>query len=54
MKKEYMLSLDKIKEKYPIGTTQIIDGKKCIIIGYEEPQVSNCMASYPKIIYKNC
>ena len=52
MRKEYMLSLDEIEKKYPIGTIQIIDGEKCIIIGYEEPQASICMASYPKIIYK--
>ena len=50
--KEYVLTLDELKKKYPIGLTCFIDNEECCVLGYEQPQASVCMASYPRLVYK--
>ncbi len=50
--KEYMLSHDELAAKFPIGANITIDGKPCIVVRYLEPQASNCMASYPRVVFE--
>lgn len=51
-KKEYVLTLDELKKKYPLGLTCFIDNEECCVLGYEQPQASVCMASYPRLVYE--
>lgn len=50
--KEYVLSIDELKQKFPIGSFQIIDDKKCFVKGYDLPQSANNWATYPKVIFE--
>lgn len=50
--KEFVLSKDEIKQKYPIGKTVIIDGGKYIVKGYQQPQATINFASYPRVVFE--
>ena len=49
--KEYILSIDEIKQKFPIGSLQTVDGKQCLVRRYGLPQAATYGASYPKVIF---
>jgi len=53
MVKEYMLSIEELKTKFPLGSTQEIDGKTYVVKGYSEPMATNCMASFPQVIFSD-
>jgi len=50
--KEYVLSIDELKKKFPIGSIQIIDGKKCSVKEYGLPQSATNLATYPQVIFE--
>ena len=54
MTKEYMISVDELKMKFPIGSKQTINDKDYIVKSINEPVSSNCMASFPTITYEEC
>lgn len=51
IRKEYMASVDELKELFPIGTVCYIDNKTARIIEINEPMGANCMASYPSVTF---
>lgn len=51
IRKEYMTSIDELKELFPIGTICYIDNKIARVIEINEPADTNCMASYPSVTF---
>lgn len=51
IRKEYMASIDELKERFPIGTVCYIDNKTARVIEINEPMDANCMASYPSVTF---
>lgn len=51
IRKEYMASVDELKERFPIGTVCYIDNKTARVIEINEPMAANCMASYPSVTF---
>lgn len=51
IRKEYMASIDELKELFPIGTVCYIDNKTARVIEINEPMGANCMASYPSVTF---
>ena len=51
IRKEYMASVDELKELFPIGTVCYIDNKTTRVIEINEPMDANCMASYPSVTF---
>ena len=51
IRKEYMASVDELKERFPIGTVCYIDNKTARVIEINEPMGANCMASYPSVTF---
>lgn len=51
IRKEYMASVDELKELFPIGTVCYIDNKTARVIEINEPMAANCMASYPSVTF---
>lgn len=51
IRKEYMASVDELRERFPIGTVCGIDNKTARVIEINEPMSANCMASYPSITF---
>lgn len=51
IRKEYMASVDELKELFPIGTVCYIDNKTARVIEINEPMGTNCMASYPSVTF---
>lgn len=49
MIKEYMLSMDEIIEKYPLGSKHLIGDETYIVREHIQPMASTNMASYPAI-----
>lgn len=49
--KEYVLSIDELKQKFPIGSLQTVEGKLCIVKRYGLPQATTYGASYPKVVF---
>ncbi len=49
--KEYVLSIDELKRKFPIGSPQTVDGRQCLVKRYGLPQATTYGASYPKVIF---
>ena len=52
MEREFMLSIKELKQKYPMDSIHEINGRKYIVKGYKEPMASNCMVSFPRIIFE--
>lgn len=51
IRKEYMTSIDELKELFPIGTVCYIDNKTARVIEINEPANTNCIASYPSVTF---
>ena len=51
IKKEYNMSIEELKELFPIGTICYIDNKTTRVIEINEPMSTNCMASYPSVTF---
>lgn len=51
IRKEFMASVDELKELFPIGTVCYIDNKTARVIEINEPVDTNCMASYPSVTF---
>ena len=51
IRKEYMASVNELKERFPIGTVCGIDNKTARVIEINEPMDANCMASYPSVTF---
>lgn len=51
IRKEYMASVDELKELFPVGTICYIDNKTARVIEINEPMSTNCMASYPSVTF---
>lgn len=51
IKKEYVASVDELKELFPIGTICYIDNKTARVIEINEPADTNYMASYPSVTF---
>lgn len=51
IRKEYMASVDELKELFPIGTVCYIDNKIARVIEINEPMAANGMASYPSVTF---
>lgn len=49
MIKEYVLSMDELIEKYPLGSKHLIGDEKYIVREHIQPMASTNMASYPAI-----
>lgn len=52
IRKEYLLSVDELKEKFPIGSKHIIDEKEVIVSRIDNAMPSNYMASYPMVTFE--
>lgn len=52
IRKEYLLSVDELKEKFPIGSKYIIDEKEVIVSRIDNAMLSNYMASYPMVTFE--
>lgn len=50
--KEYMLSIDELKIKFPVGSKHTINGKDYIVKSVNESVSSNYMASFPSVTYE--
>lgn len=51
IRKEYMASVDELKEFFQIGTVCGIDNKIARVIEINEPMAANGMASYPYVTF---
>lgn len=51
IRKEYNMSMDELKELFPIGTICYIDNKTARVIEINEPMAANNMASYPSVTF---
>lgn len=51
IRKEYVASVDELRELFPIGTICHIDNKTARVIEINEPMSANCMASYPSVTF---
>lgn len=51
IRKEYVASVDELKELFPVGTICYIDNKTARVIEISEPASANCMASYPSVTF---
>lgn len=51
IRKEYMTSIDELKELFPIGTVCYIDNKTARVIEINEPANTNYIASYPSVTF---
>lgn len=51
IRKEYMASVDELKELFPIGTVCYIDNKTARVTEINEPMGANGMASYPSVTF---
>lgn len=51
IRKEYNMSIDELKEIFPIGTICYIDNKTARVIEINKPMSTNCMASYPSVTF---
>lgn len=51
IRKEYNMSVDELKEIFPIGTICYIDNKTARVIEINEPMSTNCIASYPSVTF---
>lgn len=51
IRREYNMSVDELKEIFPIGTICYIDNKTARVIEINEPMAANDMASYPSVTF---
>ena len=51
IRKEYVASVDELRERFPVGTICSIDNKTARVIEINEPMSTNCMASYPSVTF---